>query len=164
MYPTNDSFKDSIATEISDLHTLTIEFERLMRIDGVESVKIEPHLSGIKFYYGAKRELDGKILVLCGCSLNNADVPMDVVAIEAPINFESASNALERLRAKVVSRNYVREKNIIIPDIVLVDIIRRLSALMLFAPRIERIEMAPVICNSQTTDVINAVIRLCTRE
>jgi acetyltransferase len=132
----------AIALNVSDIGTLKIEFARIMNIDGVSAVSIEPMLEGEEVYIYATRKYQGCYEISCGLCGKPASVKR-----ESPITPQIAAEMVEGLDTSV--NKFIFAENI-----------RRVSALCDAAPSILSVEINPLIGDSRSMNALNARISI----
>ena len=133
----------AIALNVSDIGTLRIEFARIMNIEGVSAVNIEPMLEGEEVFIYAVRRHYGIYDISCGiCGGKSA-----IVKREGPITPQIASEMVDGLDTGV--NKFIFAENI-----------RRVSALCDTAPSILSVEINPLIGNERTMNALNARISI----
>jgi len=133
----------AIALNVSDIGTLKIEFARIMNIEGVKAVSIEPMLKGEEVYIYATRKFAGHYEISCGVSgINQPNVKQ-----ETPITPRIASEMVEGFDTSV-------------NKVIFAENIRRVSALCDSAPAILSVEINPLIGNDRSLTALNARISI----
>jgi acetyltransferase len=132
----------AIALNVYDIGTLKIEFDRIMNIQGVSAVSIEPMLEGEEVYIYATRKHMGCYEISCGLCGKSAPVKR-----ESPITPQIAFEMVEGLDTGV--NKYIFAENI-----------RRVSALCDAAPSILSVEINPLIGDSRSMNALNARISI----
>ena len=127
---------------VSDIGTLIIEFDRIMTIEGVRAVSIEPMLEGEEVYIYATRKYQGCYEISCGLCGKSSPVKR-----ESPITPQIASEMVEGLDTGV--NKFIFAENI-----------RRVSALCDAAPCILSVEINPLIGDSRSMNALNARISI----
>ena len=133
----------AIALNVNDIGTGKIEFNRIMNIDGVSVVTIEPMLEGEEVFIYATRRHYGLYDISCGIC---GSKPV-IVKREGPITPQLASEMVEGLDTSV--NKFIFAENI-----------RRVSALCDTAPSILSVEINPLIGNERTMNALNARISI----
>lgn len=133
----------AIALNVCDIGTLIIEFNRIMNIDGVGTVTIEPMLEGEEVFIYATRKHLGCYTISCGISgSSHASVTR-----ESPVTPQIAADMVEGLPTSV--NKYIFAENI-----------RRVSALCDCAHSILSVEINPLIGNEKSMTALNARISI----
>jgi len=132
----------AIALNVNDIGTLNVEFDRIMNIQGVTAVTLEPMLEGEEVYIYATRKYVGCYEISCGLCGNPS-----LVKRESPITPQIASEMVEGLDTGV--NKFIFAENI-----------RRVSALCDAAPSILSVEINPLIGDSHSIKALNARISI----
>ena len=134
--------RGALALNVCDIGTLRIEFARIMNIEGVTAVSIEPMLEGEEVYIYATRKYVGRYEISCGLCGKSSPVKR-----ESPITPQIASEMVEGLDTGV--NKFIFAENI-----------RRVSALCDAAPSILSVEINPLIGDSRSMNALNARISI----
>ena len=135
--------RGALALNVSDIGTLKIEFARIMNIEGVKAVSIEPMLEGEEVFIYATRKYMGKYDISCGLAGDKAAS----VKRESPVTPQIASEMVEGFDTSV--NKFIFAENI-----------RRVSALCEYAPSILSLEINPLIGNERSMTALNARISI----
>ncbi|MBO7584482.1 MAG: acetate--CoA ligase family protein [Bacteroidales bacterium] len=135
--------RGALALNVSDIGTLRIEFARIMNIEGVTAVSIEPMLEGEEVYIYATRKYMGKYDISCGI----VGEKTASVKRESPITPQTAAEMVENFDIGV--NKFIFAENI-----------RRVSALCDSAPSILSVEINPLIGNDRSMTALNARISI----
>ena len=133
----------AIALNVIDIGTLRVEFNRIMNIEGVTAVSIEPMLEGQEVYIYATRKYTGVYDISCGVTGSNRVS----VKRESPITPQIAAEMVEGPDTDV--NKYLFAENI-----------RRVSALCDCSPSILSVEINPLIGNDKSMNALNARISI----
>lgn len=133
----------AIALNVSDIGTLKVEFDRIMNIEGVTAVSIEPMLEGEEVFIYATRKYAGHYDISCGIAGSH---PVSIKR-EGPITPQIASEMVEGLDTRV--NKFIFSENI-----------RRVSALCDTAPSILSVSINPLIGNERSITALNARISI----
>ena len=141
----------------SDDH-LALEFDRLMKMPEVESVMIQPMLSGQELFIGATYEPKFGHIILCGLGGIFVEILKDVASGLAPLSFHEAKSMVRSLKSYKIIQG-VRGKEGLNEDL-FVEIIVRLSIMLRFATEIKEIDINPLLANNKTVVAVDARIRI----
>jgi len=133
-------------------------FDKLMQIEGVEGVVVQPMLIGLELYVGAKREEGFGHVVLCGLGGIFIEVLQDVQATLSPVSQEEAVGMIEGLKGRRLLDGY--RGGPIVDVASFVDIIRRISALVEAAPEIIELDINPLKADDKGITAVDARIAI----
>lgn len=156
--PVHKSDIGGVALNIQNAEEAKREFERIMALAEVESILVQPMLSGIELFIGTKKEPKFGHLILFGMGGIYLEVFKDVQALLTPLNKNEVVNALEKLKVFPVMKGIRGQKGINLERFT--DIILRIAALMEIAPEILEMDLNPLLANDHDITVVDARIRL----
>ena len=139
----------SSVINVTDENTMRLEFKRLMLDSDVKGVLISPSLDGDCAYFGIRHRAKFGHIILCGTYPAKEKRPVSFAACTMPVSKESATEATERVQG-----NYQLNK------ILFVDTLRRLSALCSISPRIESIDIIPVVASARSVVALDISVVL----
>jgi len=135
-------------------------FEQIMQLKGATAVMVQPMISGMELFIGAKDEGDFGHLVLCGLGGIFIEVLKDVRSGIAPLSREESLKMIRNLKSYKLLQGY-RGKDGVNEDL-FVDIIQRVAALTLAAPEIKEMDINPLIGNTKQIVAVDTRILLKT--
>jgi acetyltransferase len=156
--PVHKSDVGGVKLNIKDENTLTDTYETMMKIKDATGVLLQPMLSGIELFVGAKREENFGHIILCGLGGIFIEVLKDIQYNLVPITKEEAFEMLKSLKSYKIIEG-VRGQEGINQDI-FTDIIVRLSALLEIAPEIFEMDINPLLGKSDAVIAVDARIRV----
>jgi acetate---CoA ligase (ADP-forming) len=141
----------------SDKH-LIAEYDRMIKIPGTDSILIQPMLSGIELFIGAKYEPTFGHVILVGLGGIFVEVLGDVSSGLAPLTFSEAHSMIRSIKSyKIIKgargQEGVNEKK-------LAEIIVRLSSLLRFATEIKELDLNPLIGRGDKIAVVDSRMRI----
>jgi acetyltransferase len=136
-------------------------FEQIMQLEGATAVMVQPMISGMELFIGAKDEGDFGHLVLCGLGGIFIEVLKDVRAGIAPLSLEESLKMIRDLKSYKLLQGY-RGKEGVNEDL-FADIIQRVAALTMAAPEIMEMDINPLIGNTNQIVAVDTRILLKTR-
>ena len=139
----------SSVINVTDENTMRLEFKRLMLDSDVKGVLISPSLEGERAYFGIRQRAKYGHIILCGTYPATEQKPVTFAACTIPVSKEDATEAMERVQG-----NYQLNK------IMFVDTLRRLSALCSVAPRIESMDIMPVVASARSVVALDISVVL----
>lgn len=145
-----------ILNVLSEEHAIDV-FEQLMTIKNASGVLVQPMQTGIELFAGVKNEGDFGHAILFGLGGIFIEVLLDVSVNLAPITENEAYNMIRNLKGYKLIEG-LRGKEGVNKN-VLIDIIRRISALVIIAPEIQEMDINPLF---GTLDNVVAIdTRIC---
>ena len=133
-------------------------FKTLMEIDGATSVLIQNMNSGIELFVGVKKEQGFGHAILCGLGGIFIEVLEDVSANLSPVSETEAIRMLKDLRAYKLLEGVRGQQGVNQPK--LIEIIRRVSALVEVVPEIEEMDMNPLFGTAENIIAIDSRIKI----
>jgi len=146
-----------VVLNIKTKETVEKEFERMMKIPGTTAVLIQPMLSGVELFIGAKREEKFGHLVLCGLGGIFIEILKDTVTGLAPLSRDEAFDMMKRLKGNKIFKG-ARGQDPINEDL-FAEIITRVSALVEAAPEISEMDINPLLGKKDRIVAVDA--RIC---
>jgi len=147
-----------VKLNINDENTLIETYNAMMEIKGATGVLLQPMLSGIQLFVGAKREDKFGHIILCGLGGIFIEVLKDIQYCLVPVLKEEAMDMLKSLKSYKIIEG-IRGQEGINQDI-LTDIIVRLSALLEAAPEIFEMDINPLLGKPDAVVAVDARIRV----
>jgi acetyltransferase len=138
--------------------SLIQDFEQIMNLEGATAVMVQPMISGMELFIGAKHEADFGHLVLCGLGGIFIEVLKDVRSGLAPLSHQESLKMIRNLRSYKLLQGY-RGKEGVDEDL-FADIIQRVAALTLAAPEIMEMDINPLIGNTKQIVAVDTRILL----
>ncbi|MFN8254753.1 MAG: acetate--CoA ligase family protein [Bacteroidales bacterium] len=133
-------------------------FKELMEIPGATSVLIQPMLSGLELFIGAKAEKPFGHLVLCGLGGIFIEILNDFSASLVPVSEGNAHQMIKSLKAyKIIAG--ARGKEPVNEDL-FAEIIVKISELLKIAPQISELDLNPLIAWQNKIVVVDARIKI----
>ncbi len=147
-----------VITGIADAQAVKEAFSKIMRIDGVHSVLVQPMLQGHELFAGIKREPGFGHLILCGLGGVFIEVLRDYVSALVPLGEEEALFMIRHLKGYKLFRG-VRGKAGI-DEQAFARILVSLSRLVEQYPSIAELDLNPLMAVEERITVVDARIRL----
>lgn len=154
--PVHKSDAGGVALNISGKKSVSEEYDKLMKIEGVSCVLIQKMLRGTELFAGVKAERAFGHLILTGLGGIFVEVLKDVSAALVPVSESTATWMIRSLRSYDIIKG-VRGKPGI-NESKFTDIICRLSALIEEAPEIRELDLNPLIATGDSVTVVDARI------
>jgi len=156
--PVHKSDVGGVVLNIRSEEHLEIEFRRLINIPGAKAVMLQPMLSGMELFAGAKYEERFGHIVLCGLGGIFVEIFKDVASGLAPLSTEEALSMVRSLRGHKVFEGARGQKSI--DESEFAKIIVRLSALLRFAVEIKELDINPLLATDKGIIAVDARIRI----
>ncbi len=156
--PVHKSDVGGVSLNIKDTPTLVSEMNRMMDIEGANSVLLQPMLSGTELFAGVKKEGKFGHLLLFGMGGITIEVLKDVRAVLAPVSKSEIITEIKKLKSYRIIEG-VRGMDPIDED-KFADIVVRLSALVNVAPEIIEMDLNPLLGNKSEVVAVDARVRI----
>ena len=134
------------------------EFDRLIKIPGVNAVIIQPMLEGIELFVGAKYQPPFEHVILCGFGGTLIELFKDTQAGLTPIFKSEAACMIRSLKGYNLLQGFRGQKKV--NEDLFLKIICRLSALLKVAPQIVEIDLNPLIAFDNELISVDAKIKI----
>ena len=156
--PVHKSDLGGVILDINTYDEATENMQMLMEIEGAESVLIQPMLSGLELFIGAKKEDKFGHLIMFGMGGIFLEVIKDVSTLMNPLTEKEVMKEIKKLRSYPLLKGIRGKKGI---DINLFcNTILRLSKLVSNVPNIEELDLNPLLADENSISVVDARIRL----
>lgn len=156
--PVHKSDVGGVVLGVKDTETVRKEFERMMKIPETTAILIQPMLSGIELFAGAKREDQFGHLVMCGLGGIFIEVLKDVNTGLAPVSPEEAAWMIKNLKSYKIIQGVRGQEGV--NEQIFMDIVVRLSALVTLAPEIFEMDLNPLLGKKDKVLAVDARIRI----
>jgi acetyltransferase len=156
--PVHKTDVGGVLLNIKSVEEIQSRFERLMQIDQVKGVLIQPMITGIELFIGVKRESNFGHIILCGLGGIFVEVLNDFSSCLCPVSRTESMTMIRQLRAyKIIQgtrgRGGVNEE-------LFSEIIQRISALVSAAPEIVEMDINPLMGSLQNITAVDTRIRI----
>ncbi len=156
--PVHKSDVGGVVLGVKDDATVEKEFDRMMKIKDTTAILLQPMLSGIELFAGAKFEEKFGHMVLCGLGGIFIEVLKDVNSGLAPLTKDEALAMIRSLKGYKILKG-VRGQQAVSED-KLADVVVRLSALVTAAPEIFEMDLNPLLGKGDQVVAVDARIRI----
>ena len=156
--PIHKSDIGGVVLNIRSEKHLKIEFERLISLPEATAVMVQPMLSGMELFIGAKYEKRFGHIVLCGLGGIFVEVLKDVASGLAPLSKEESLSMIHSLRGYKIIQGTRGQKGV--NEDQFAEIIVRLSTLLRFAPEIKEMDINPLLATKKGIVAVDARIRI----
>ena len=156
--PVHKSDVGGVVLNVKYEKSVKVEFERMIRIKDTTAVLLQPMLSGIELFTGAKYEPKFGHMILCGLGGIFIEVLKDVSAGLIPLGKEEILYMIRNLKSYKIIKGVRSQKGV--NEEMFADIILRLSSLLKSAPEIIELDFNPLLGKEDSVTVVDARIRL----
>jgi acetyltransferase len=143
---------------IDSIEELESIYKELMQIPEATGVLIQPMLSGIELYVGAKKEADFGHTIVFGLGGVLIEILKDVKIGLAPLNEAEINNKIQTLQAYPILKGYRGKSGINTKQFI--DIIKKVSDLVGYLPEITELDINPLLADKQNCTAVDARIRI----
>jgi len=133
-------------------------FDKLMTIDGATGVLLQPMLKGRELFVGAKRENPFGHLIMIGLGGIFIEVLKDVQTGLAPLSKGDIAFMISQLRSTKLLEGVRGQQGVAVDK--WIDLILRVSDLVLAAPEIAEIDLNPVMGLKDRVVAVDARVRV----
>ena len=156
--PVHKSDVGGVVLNVKDTQTVTSEFNRMIKIKDTTAILIQPMLSGVELFVGAKREDKFGHMVLCGLGGIFIEVLKDVNAGLAPISTDEALGMIQRLKSYKILQGVRGQEPV--NEQHFAEMVSRVSALVKVAPEIFEMDLNPLLGRKDKVVAVDARIRI----
>ena len=156
--PVHKSDVGGVVLNVKDTETVAREFDRMIKIKDTTAILIQPMLSGIELFIGAKAEPKFGHMVLCGLGGIFIEVFKDVSAGLVPIAKNEATDMIHRLKSYGIIKGARGQEGV--NEELFAEIVARVSALVKAAPEIAEMDLNPLLGKADKVVAVDARIRI----
>ncbi len=156
--PVHKSDVGGVVLGVKDDATVEKEFDRMMKIKDTTAILLQPMLSGVELFAGAKYEEKFGHMVLCGLGGIFIEVLKDVASGLAPLTTEEALAMIRSLKGYKVLKGARGQQPV--SEEKLAEVVVRLSALVTAAPEIAELDLNPLLGKGDQVIAVDARIRI----
>lgn len=156
--PVHKSDVGGVVLNVKTPEAVASEFERMIKIKDTTAILIQPMLSGVELFVGAKREDKFGHMVLCGLGGIFIEVLKDVNAGITPIAHNEALDLIHRLKSYKILQGVRGQEPV--NEQHLAEIVTRVSALVTIAPEIFEMDLNPLLGRKERVVAVDARIRI----
>lgn len=156
--PVHKSDVGGVTLNIKTEEHLVAEFERMMKIKDARAVLIQPMLSGIELFIGAKYEDHFGHVILCGLGGIFVEVLKDVSSGLAPLTYNEAYSMIRSIKSYKIIQGTRGQKGV--NENKFAEAIVKLSTLLRFATEIKEMDLNPLLGTPDEVNVVDARIRI----
>lgn len=156
--PVHKSDVGGVVLNVKDDDTLIREFNRMMQIKDTTAILMQPMLSGIEIFAGAKREEKFGHMLLCGLGGIFIEVLKDVSSNLVPLNKDEAIQMIRSLKSYKIIQGARGKKGV--NEEVFAGILLKLSTLLVKAPEIFEMDINPLLGDGDKIVAVDARINI----
>jgi acyl-CoA synthetase (NDP forming) len=156
--PVHKSDVGGVVLNVKESKTAAAEFDRMIKIKDTTAILIQPMLSGIELFAGAKKEDKFGHMVLCGLGGIFIEVLKDVSSGLAPLTKDEAVTMIRSLKGYGIIKGARGQEGV--NEEIFADIVVRLSALVTVAPEIFEMDINPLLGRKDKVVAVDARIRI----
>jgi len=156
--PVHKTEVGGVTLNIKSKTHLLAEYKRMKKIQGFEGVLVQPMLTGMELFIGAKYEPKFGHVVLCGLGGIFVEIIQDIASGLAPLTLPETLSMIRSLKSYKIIKGARGNEGI--DENVFAEIIMRLSSLLRFATEIKEMDLNPLIGKGKDIFVVDARIRI----
>ncbi|MFN2395110.1 MAG: acetate--CoA ligase family protein, partial [Bacteroidales bacterium] len=156
--PVHKSDVGGVVLNLKTTGEVRSEFERMIKIKDTTAILLQPMLSGMELFAGAKYEEKFGHMILCGMGGIFIEVLKDVSAELSPISKAKALEMIRSLKSYKILEGVRGQEGINIE--MFADNLARLSALVNAAPEIFELDLNPLLGNKKQVVAVDARVRV----
>ena len=156
--PLHKSDVGGVILNVANAEDLYHNFNELMAIEKAHSVIIQPMISGLEIFIGAKKEGQYPHVILCGLGGIFVEVVKDISVGMIPIFPDNAKRMITELKAYPILKGIRGKSGINIKG--LEEIIVKLSQLLVMAPEIVELDINPLLASENNIIAVDTRIRI----
>ncbi len=160
--PVHKSDVGGVVLNVKDEESVAREFSRMITIKDTTAVLIQPLLSGIELFVGAKFEPKFGHLILCGMGGIFIEVLKDVAAGLSPLTMDESLAMIRSLKSYRIIRGVRGRQGV--NEEMFAEVMVRLSALLKAAPEIIELDFNPLLGSLEKVVAVDARIRIEKRD
>jgi len=147
-----------VRLNIKNKKELQGNYLEIMQIAVATGVLIQPMVSGIELYVGVKKEGDFGHTIVFGMGGVLIEILKDVQVGLAPIDQKQITHKMAKLKAYPILNGYRGKDGIAIDQFV--QIIQKVSDLVMYLPEIAELDINPLLGNKETILAVDARVRI----
>lgn len=156
--PVHKSDVGGVVLNVETSDQVEKEFNRMIKIPETTAILLQPMLSGIELFAGAKAEPKFGHMVLCGLGGIFIEILKDVNAGLAPLTMDEALSMIQTLKGYGMIKGARGQKGV--NEVAFAEIVIRLSALVEAAPEIAEMDLNPLLGTPEQVVAVDARIRI----
>ncbi|MEA3505739.1 MAG: acetate--CoA ligase family protein [Bacteroidota bacterium] len=156
--PVHKSDVGGVVLDVKNTETVEKEFDRMMQIKDTTGILMQPMLSGMQIFVGAKKEDKFGHMVFAGLGGIFIEILKDVNSSLVPVTINEATNMIKNLQSyKLIQGTRGQEG---INEEKFSETIWRLSALLQAAPEIVEMDLNPLLGTKDNVIAVDARINI----
>lgn len=155
--PLHKSDVGGVVINIKNEAELLKYFDQLMGIEGANGVLIQPMISGMELFIGAKKETNFPHIVLCGMGGIFVEVLKDIKTGMVPVSRERAVKMIQNLKAYPMLKGIRGKLGIELNRYA--ENIQKVSRLLEIAPEITELDINPLLASGDKFVAVD--VRIC---
>ena len=156
--PLHKSDVHGVLLNVRSKDEVRTNFDKLMSIKDATGVMVQPMISGLELFVGVKKEPNFKHTILCGLGGVYIEVLKDVSAALSPVSKVEAQKMIASLRGYKLIQGARGQEGV--NELMFVEVIQRLSALVEVAPEIIEMDVNPLIGTQKHITAVDVRIRI----
>lgn len=156
--PLHKSDVGGVILNVKNEEELISNFSKLTQIKGATSVLIQPMISGMEIFIGAKKESNFPPIVMCGLGGIFVEVLKDVQVEMIPISKEKALQMISNLKSFPILKGIRGQEGINLDAFA--DVIVHISNLLQIAPEISELDINPLLAYKNEITAVDVRIRI----
>jgi len=156
--PVHKSDVGGVVLNVKDAESVGREFDRMIKIKDTTAILIQPMLSGVELFIGAKREDKFGHMVLCGLGGIFIEVLKDVNVGLVPLSNSEAKSMIQRLKGYKILKGVRGQEPV--NEEMFAEMVVRVSALVSAAPEIFEMDINPLLGRKDKVVAVDARIRI----
>ncbi len=156
--PVHKSDVGGVVLNVKTEEQMLNEFMRMMKIADTTAILMQPMLSGVELFAGAKHEPKFGHLILCGIGGIFIEVLKDVVAALSPLTKDEALKMIRSLKSYKIIEGVRGQEGV--NENLFAEILISLAALLHHAPEIVELDLNPLLGKADKVIAVDARIRI----
>ncbi len=156
--PVHKSDVGGVVLNVKDEQKLRQEFERMIKIKDTTAILLQPMLSGIELFVGAKHEENFGHMILCGMGGIFIEVLKDVSNALAPVSQQEALSMIRSLKSYKILQGVRGQEGV--NEELFAQVLVKLSALLNAAPEIFEMDLNPLLGSKDKVVAVDARINV----
>ena len=156
--PVHKTDVGGVRLHIENTDDLLKHFKELMQIKEASGVLVQPMISGLELYIGAKKEGNFGHTIVFGLGGVLIEILKDIQIGLAPLSIAEINRLIVQLKAYPILTGYRGQAGIAIKEYM--TIIKKVSDLVSYLPEIEELDINPLIADVKDIYAVDARIRI----
>ncbi len=156
--PVHKSDVGGVVLNVKNEEKLRNEFERMMKIKDTTAILLQPMLSGIELFVGAKQEEKFGHMILCGMGGIFIEVLKDISTAMSPVSMNEAQEMIRSLKSYKIIQGVRGQEGV--NEEQFAEVLVKLSALLKEAPEIFEMDLNPLLGSKKQVVAVDARINI----